>query len=291
MADHLERRLLQLSWESPPSVIARSRLSHIIRRGQTQIDKYYWLQLPTNIDEWQINVPLPTPSEQLDNMILWLGDHQTSYASSAVINIPEVAAWIGAPITRNHGEAGFGWLLEQESTSDLVENRGEQASQRLLRLKMKGWARYQALKHAYVVSRRALMAMDFKNPELDRVVEECFAPAVERAGFQLRVLRTGQPAGLIDDQLRVALRTSRFVVADLTDGNNGAYWESGFAEGLGRPVIYTCREKEWKKQKSHFDTNHLVTIVWNVADLEAAGKNLTATIRATMPEEAKMTDD
>jgi nucleoside 2-deoxyribosyltransferase len=45
----------------------------------------------------------------------------------------------------------------------------------------------------------------------------------------------------IDDQMRVALRTSRFVVADLTRGNRGAYWEAGFAEGLGRPVIYTCR--------------------------------------------------
>ncbi|HEV7911876.1 MAG TPA: hypothetical protein VGP28_12530 [Methylocella sp.] len=104
------------------------------------------------------------------------------------------------------------------------------------------------------------MAMQFDS-EMDRVVKDCFKPAVARTGFELRVLTDGQPAGSIDDQLRVALRTSRFVIADLTHDNNGAYWEAGFAEGLGRPVIYTCRKQKWDATKSHFDTSHLNTII------------------------------
>ena len=163
---------------------------------------------------------------------------------------------------------------------------------RLLRLTMQGWARYEALKRAVVDSRTALMAMKFGDEELNQVVEEYFKPAVERAGFLLRLLTDGQPAGSIDDQHRVALRTSRFLIADLTHGNNGAYWEAGFAEGLGRPVIYTCRKKEWEDKKSHphFDTNHLVTIIWEPQVVEDAGRRLTATIRATLPGEARMTD-
>jgi nucleoside 2-deoxyribosyltransferase len=86
--------------------------------------------------------------------------------------------------------------------------------------------------------------------------------------------------------MRTALRRSRFVFADLTHGNKGAYWEAGFAEGLGRPVIYTCREKEWSKDKTHFDTNHLNTIIWDPNNLEKAARNLTAMIRATLPAEA-----
>lgn len=111
-----------------------------------------------------------------------------------------------------------------------------------------------------------------------------------RADFELRILTDRQPAGLIDDQLRVALRASRFVIADLTHGNNGAYWEAGFAEGLGRPVIYTCRKAEWDVRKTHFDTNHLVTIIWEPNQLEDAGTRLTATIRATLPGEARLRD-
>jgi hypothetical protein len=113
---------------------------------------------------------------------------------------------------------------------------------------------------------------------------------VGRADFELRILTDRQPAGLIDDQLRVALRASRFVIADLTHGNNGAYWEAGFAEGLGRPVIYTCRKAEWDVRKTHFDTNHLVTIIWEPNQLEDAGTRLTATIRATLPGEARLRD-
>jgi hypothetical protein len=64
--------------------------------------------------------------------------------------------------------------------------------------------------------------MEFGHEELDRIVNDYLKPAVARTGFELRVLTDRQPAGLIDDQLRVALRTSRFVIADLTHGNKGA---------------------------------------------------------------------
>ena len=30
------------------------------------------------------------------------------------------------------------------------------------------------------------------------------------------------------------------MISDLSHGNYGAYWEAGFAEGLGKAVIYTC---------------------------------------------------
>jgi hypothetical protein len=66
---------------------------------------------------------------------------------------------------------------------------------------------------------------------------------------------------------------------------------AGYAEGLGLPVIYTCEEGIWNEKKTHFDTNHMVTIIWNAANLDAAAANLTATIRATFRSEAKQSDD
>ncbi|MGQ0445584.1 MAG: hypothetical protein ACT4O2_10785 [Beijerinckiaceae bacterium] len=62
------------------------------------------------------------------------------------------------------------------------------------------------------------------------------------------------------------------------------------AEGLGRPVIYTCRKQEWDANKSHFDTSHPNTIIWDREDLQDAGTRLTATIRITLPAAAKTTD-
>ncbi len=183
----------------------------------------------------------------------------------------------------------MGWLMEQQA-GRLILRHGEERAAPLVGLTILGWERFDEIQRGRVESRNVLMAMKFGDAELNRVVDRCFRPAVERAGFKLRILSDDQPAGLIDDQLRVALRTSRFVIADLTHGSNGAYWEAGFAEGLGSPVLYTCREAEWKAEKSHFDTNHMNTIVWSPDQLEAAADRIAATIRSTLPEEAKMLD-
>jgi nucleoside 2-deoxyribosyltransferase len=135
------------------------------------------------------------------------------------------------------------------------------------------------------------MAMQFGDAELHQAVDKCFKPAVTRTGFELRVVTDQQGAGLIDDQIRAALVSARFVVADLTHSNPGAYWEAGFADGRGLPVIYTCRRAEWHKAKTHFDTNHMVTVIWDPADLKPSEDQMVAIIRATLRAEAKQTDD
>jgi len=119
-----------------------------------------------------------------------------------------------------------------------------------------------------------------------------FVPAVRRSGFELRRIIDSQPAGVIDDQLRVAIRKCRFLISELTLGNPGAYWEAGYAEGLGKPVIYTSQKSFFDDPatKPHFDANHCVTVIWDESRLNEAGQKLTATIRATLPAEARMSD-
>jgi hypothetical protein len=136
------------------------------------------------------------------------------------------------------------------------------------------------------------MAMPFNDALLDQVFTECFFPAARRAGFRLRKITDNRPAGLIDDQLRVAIRKSRFLTSELTKGNPGAYWEAGYAEGLGKPVIYTCQKSFFDNPRTrpHFDTNHWVTVIWDESRLDEAGRQ-TATIRATLPAEARMYDE
>jgi hypothetical protein len=254
------------------------------RPNGTPVEIYQDKLRTFNLDD-----PLPSTAQQADSLILWIGDHQPSQAQELEILAQQVSAWIGAPITPNGQDEALTWLLQQQEIQTLVKEHDAINGPIRLGLTFEGWHRYKALKYAVVESRSAFMAMKFGDEELNRIVNGYFKPAVERTGFELRDMTEGQPAGIIDDQIRVALRTSRFVVADLTHGNKGAYWEAGFAEGLGRPVIYTCRKKEWDAGKAHFDTNHLNTVIW---DPDNPGKlpRLTLMIRATLPAEAKMTD-
>ncbi len=130
--------------------------------------------------------------------------------------------------------------------------------------------------------------MEYQDPELDRVVDDHFLPAVSLAGFTLRRLDDQPRAGLIDDRLRVEIKACRFLIADLSHGNRGAHWEAGYAEGLSQPVIYTCRDDVFNdpnhEHHPHFDTNHHLTVIWDPANIEDACRRLKETIRATMPD-------
>jgi hypothetical protein len=205
----------------------------------------------------------------------------------------EIEAWIGTPSqTKAGAPSGLGWLIAElggEHSRYFVLDAGP--SKLFFQLKLAGWEKYSALKQLRTESRLAFMAMKFGDGELNSVVENCFKRAVARTGFELRILTDHQRAGLIDDQIRSALISARFVVADLTHGSFGAYWEAGFADGRGLPVIYTCRQTEWERTKTHFDTNHMTTVIWNAADLTRSENEMASIIRATLRAEAKQTDD
>ncbi len=271
------------------SLHRRSRASHVIRRQQRDDGGQVGVPI-AELTSWGLDDPLPSPTAQIDSLVLWLGRHQQSAPEQVAIDRPLTEAWLGCAIVPDDEGAALNWLVSQPLCEHFIQSppQFDIAQSPELRLTVDGWTRYGELLSSVVRGKTVLMAMKFGDEELDAVVETCFRPAVAQAGFQLMSFADTQPAGLIDDQLRVALRTSRFVVADITHRNLGAYWEAGFAEGLGRPVIYTCRKAEWDRGEAHFDTNHLRTIVWEAGSLEEAGAKLTAMIRATLPEEAQM---
>ena len=165
-------------------------------------------------------------------------------------------------------------------------------SDEMARLTFRGWERYEELQRSISDSRKAFMAMRFGDEKLDRFFKKCLKPAVEQTGFDLRRLDEEPKAGSIDNRLRVEIRTSRFLIADLTENNLGAYWEAGFAEGLGKPVFYTCEKSFFDKNKgTHFDTRQHFTVIWEGENFDEAVKEIKTAIRATLPADAKMEDE
>lgn len=269
----------------------RALMSHNLRRMQRPKSPPP-LITTANADSFWKGEKLPSPQRQADDLILWVGDNQLYPDEAIRCALPFLSAWVGTSLNAvtPHG-GGIHWLCTYLADEKLLEARPDPSEAiYFFRLRMEGWRKYSELKQKNPTSQTAFMAMKFGDSELTNVVDNCFRSAVSRAGFELKVLSEEQPAGIIDDQLRAALISSRFVLCDLTHGNSGAYWEGGFAEGLGRPVIYTCQRAAWDQQKTHFDTNHLVTIIWDSADLPSAENQLTATIRATFRGEAKQAD-
>ena len=272
--------------------LRRSLMSHTLRRMQLPNDKHIRIINSDDLPTFWSQGRLPTPLQQADNFILWIGDNQDTPSKWAVTTASVIAATVGIAVSEPSGDSqAWGWLHSQMEPKELYRLDQQQGGKVGLMLTMAGWEKYEALRRQRVESRTAFMAMKFGDATLDRMVRECFRPAVERTGFDLRVLTDQQAAGLIDDQIRAALLSARFVIADLTHGSHGAYWEAGFGEGRGIPVIYTCEKSAWEQNKSHFDTNHMVTILWDRVDLAKTEDALAATIRATLRAEAKQSDD
>lgn len=73
----------------------------------------------------------------------------------------------------------------------------------------------------------------------------------------------------IDHVIFDLIRHSRFLVADFTGNRAGVYYESGFASGLGLPVIHTCRRDSFVKR--HFDVHTINTIVYDTIEDLATG--------------------
>ena len=114
-----------------------------------------------------------------------------------------------------------------------------------------------------VDSSQAFVAMWF-----DDSMTDCFAkgiePAVMETGYKPLRIDLKEHINKIDDEIIAEIRRSRFLVADFTQGPDGArggvYYEAGLAHGLGLPVIFTCRQDA--VESLHFDTNHYNHIVW-----------------------------
>ncbi len=262
-------------------------LSHSIHKMQRKgeipyLDSYLVDQLLQN--------SLPSLSEQIDNFILWLGD-ETEYGETVWVEPSSHQSIMGAKT-----KATFVFVLKYLLNANLIDGELYESidgsiGQVGISLSFDGWKRYDNLRRQAVGSRRVFMAMKYGDPDLDQIVNEYFKPAIASTGFELYRLDEAPKAGLIDDRLRIEIRTSKFLLSDLTHENAGAYWEAGFAEGLGKPVIYTCEKSKFEKQKTHFDTNHHLTVIWDKDNPQMAAERLKATIRATLPDEAKLIDE
>jgi nucleoside 2-deoxyribosyltransferase len=84
----------------------------------------------------------------------------------------------------------------------------------------------------------------------------------------------------ICERILANIRRCQFMIADFTFQRPGVYFESGFALGLNRPVIWCCRDDHFDKLPESFDTRQYNHIKWsNPSDLRG---QLADRIQATI---------
>ena len=79
--------------------LRRSLISHTLRRMQQADDKHLRVIPRYDLPTFWRNETLPTPQQQADNLILWIGDNQQTSFATTRIDRSAIAAWIGLPIS------------------------------------------------------------------------------------------------------------------------------------------------------------------------------------------------
>jgi len=267
-------------------------LSHLVAKSLEASKANFFNLTKEFFEENKNNVELPNPAEQADNLIMYIGTHARFHTDQVQVSPLKLTAIIGA-----YKEKSITLITNELQKQELIDCYGkgnkDNASEidYMLSLTFKGWQRYEELKKVRIDSKQVFMAMQFSNTELNDLFNNHLVKAVKQTGLDLRKLTDIPKDGIIDNHLRVEIRKSCLLIADLSDDNHGAYWEAGYAEGLGKPVIYLCEETKFKKESTHFDTSHLQTIPWKTGNEEECVKKLKDLIRVVLPDKAKMEDD
>jgi hypothetical protein len=109
------------------------------------------------------------------------------------------------------------------------------------------------------------VAMAFKDTLRD-AWEHGISPGAADAGYVAKRVDSDAHNDRIDDRIIAGIRACFGLIAEVTTQNVGAYFEAGFALGLGRPVVWTVHADD--VMNLHFDTRQFNHIVWkDEADL------------------------
>ena len=177
-----------------------------------------------------------------------------------------------------------GWLESSHPSVNPDSGKTGDANQVPVTVTIDGYSRIGDLE-PQIDSAQAFVAMWFSD-EMEKVYEEGIKPAIEDAGYKPMRIDRKPDLDKIDDEIIGEIRRSLFLVADMTHGDDGArggvYYEAGFAYGLGKTVIFTCRKD--MIGEVHFDTRQYAHILWKKKKLKKLREQLRDRILARIGE-------
>jgi hypothetical protein len=137
-------------------------------------------------------------------------------------------------------------------------------NQTLYRISYKGMNYFEKQRDDGFTSKNCFIAMSFQ-PET-AIIRSAIKQAVIKTGFHPILVDEQHVSSerTINDEIIASLKKCKFCIADFSYHKNGVYFESGFALGQGKQVIYTCEKEQFAN--AHFDIKPLQQIIYRTPD-------------------------
>ena len=147
-----------------------------------------------------------------------------------------------------------------------------------------GWKKIESLQKNQNEIKQGFVAMEFGDRTLD--IREAFRVAITSSGYSMRAIDEKEHNNQIVPEIFYEIERSKFVVVDVTYPNYGAYYEAGYAYGLGKEVIVCCSKEAFENKdgthiRPHFDISQKSMVIWdNLDDLKVRlQRRIEATVR------------
>lgn len=225
-------------------------------------------------------------TERIDRILLGLAEKSSFVSDVVEMSVAEALSAFfvkrfdgeGDQLTEKEVKHQFSMICDYLEKNDLIDlSYGTQDVCRIM-ITPEGWKRIDQLQQREEnISKKVFVAMSFS--ENMRETRETIKEAITKCGYLPRIMDEIEHNHQIVPEMLYEIRTSRFVIAELTGHNNGAYFEAGYALGYGKEVIQVCNKANFRED-GHFDVKQINTVMWeNQEDLRT---RLIARIEATI---------
>ena len=283
-------------------------LAKDLKRRQ-RINLSYWLRgnpgspLTSSSIEGLLDLPTAPPQQRADALLQYLGKRFPKPGTNIKLIIPSTdqKKKSGPPISfPGDGDLSYVTLLEMEGVSGsedrdelnyiyysylqldkqyLTKGPDSLLAQPTIRITPKGWSHVEMITSGDNTSEFCFVAMDFGALWND-VYINAVKPGIQEAGYAVMRVNDHEHNEYIPEKIISLIDKSKFVVAEFSSGNKGAYYEAGYARGSKKTVIYLCREDLIKEV--HFDTNQINHILWEEGKLDEAKNAIRSRIEKTI---------
>lgn len=265
-----------VNWQSSLLKTPMSDARRFIANSSGWIREHQNELIDSNGIERLLKLPTPSYDERKRKLLDFLQKQSTTLGLELQLDSAMLQRLLSACWCTDDNEISF--LITSAAADALVELGAG------LRLTAKGYD-YLSQLNKNPDSQIGFCAMWFDD-SVNRLWDNAIEPAMKNAGYEPLRIDKKDHANRIDDEIFADIRRSRFIVADFTHGDSGVrggvYFEAGFAQGLGLPVIWTCREDMLSGNKLHFDIRQYNFLGWSENNLDAFKDRLQKRIEAIL---------
>lgn len=277
-------------------------LYHNVGVRKDELSKYYACFLGTE-DEYEdvkddyINLHFISPeeirayyprmfSERVDKVLLALARKSEYFGKTISVSEEEMVSLLFLKRINNGNDKQNDKRIKKQEAEilDYLTQSGyiESMEKTLgadIKLKAEGWKAIEQLQSQDNYNRNVFVAMSFDKSLYP--IRDAIKKGTIGASFSAKFMdETIHNQEIVPEMFRL-IRASRFLIMDISEPNYGAYYEAGYARGLGKEIIITCRKDIYEKKyttdeeikyekylKPHFDIAQKQILIWkDYADL------------------------